>query len=301
MKINPTGQTLGARIEGIDLAQPLGGAAFGTILRALGEHGVLCFPQQKLTPPQLKAFSEHFGGLQVSLTGGYTDPETPEVMILSNIVENGTPIGLADAGQDWHTDMSYNSLIGFSNVLYGIEIPQRDGKPLGNTVFANMHAAYEALPEAVKTRLRGMTASHDFNKFWEEMRQRPGSTRPALTAEQRAKRPAATHPVFMMHPITGRPVLYCNPGYVTRINELPEAESASMLEMLFAHQLEERFQYAHRWAVGDVLMWDHIGTLHNAIPDYGPGEHRLIKRCQVMADRVFDPAFVREGLLQAAE
>ena len=301
MKITPTRETLGATVEEIDLAQPLDKASFGTILRALGEHGVLCFPRQSLTPTQLKAFSEHFGGLQASLTGGYTDPETPEVMILSNIVEDGKPIGLADAGQDWHTDMSYNELIGFTNVLYGLTIPRRDGRVLGNTVFANMHAACDALPEDLKQRLHGMTATHDFNKFWEEMRRRPGSTRPPLTPEQRAKRPPAVHPIFMTHPITGRPVLYCNPGYAIRINELPEAESDQILEQLFAHQLEDRFQYAHRWTEGDVLMWDHIGTLHNAIPDYGPSEHRLIKRCQVMADRVFDPDFVRQGLLQAAE
>jgi taurine dioxygenase len=300
MNITPTGKTLGATVTDLDLAQPLSGAAFGTLLRALGEHGALCFPKQTLTPHELKTFSEHFGGLQVSLTGGYTDPDTPEVMVLSNIVEDGKPLGLADAGQDWHTDMSYNDLIGFTNVLYGIKIPRRDGRPLGNTVFANMHAAYDDLPDALKQRLDGMTATHDFNKFWEEMRRRPGSTRPPLTAEQRAKRPPAVHPVFMTHPITGRKVLYCNPGYVIRINELPEAESDAVLKQLFAHQLQDKYQYAHQWTEGDVLMWDHIGTLHNAIPDYGPDEHRLIKRCQVMADRVFDPAFVREGLRQAA-
>ena len=133
------------------------------------------------------------------------------------------------------------------------------------------------------------------------MRARPGSTRPPLTPEQRAKRPPATHPVFMTHPITGRTILYCNPGYVIRINELDEAESDAVLAELFAHQLQDKYLYAHRWTEGDVLMWDHIGTLHNAIPDYGPDEHRLIKRCQVMADRVFDPDFVRQGLLQAAE
>ena len=301
MRLTPTNETLGVNIEDIDLSQPLGRVEFGQTLRALGEYGVLCFPRQTLDAVQLKAFSEHFGGLQASLTGTYCEPGMPEVMILSNIVEDGQPLGLADAGQDWHTDMSYNDLIGFTNVLYGIKIPRRDGKALGNTVFANMHAAYEGLDDSLKQRLAGMTATHDFNKFWEEMRRRPGSARPALTTEQRAKRPPAVHPVFMTHPITGRPVLYCNPGYVIRINELDEAESDRVLEHLFAHQLQPEYQYSHHWTEGDVLMWDHIGTLHNAIPDYGPDEHRLIKRCQVMADRVFDPGFVREGLLQAAE
>ncbi len=301
MRLTPKDAILGVDIEDIDLSQPLGRAEFGQILRALGEYGVLCFPRQTLDAMQLKEFSEHFGELQASLTGTYCEPGMPEVMILSNIVENGEPLGLADAGQDWHTDMSYNDLIGFTNVLYGIKIPRRGGKPLGNTVFANMHAAYDDLDQSLKQLLAGMTATHDFNKFWEEMRRRPGSTRPPLTPEQRAKRLPAIHPVFMTHPITGRTVLYCNPGYATRINELDEAESDRVLAHLFAHQLQAKYQYSHLWTEGDVLMWDHIGTLHNAIPDYRPDEHRLIKRCQVMADRVFDPAFVREGLLQAAE
>ena len=301
MRLTPKDAILGVDIEDIDLSQPLGRAEFGQILRALGEYGVLCFPRQTLDAMQLKEFSEHFGELQASLTGTYCEPGMPEVMVLSNIVENGEPLGLADAGQDWHTDMSYNDLIGFTNVLYGIKIPRRGGKPLGNTVFANMHEAYDDLDQSLKQLLAGMTATHDFNKFWEEMRRRPGSTRPPLTPEQRAKRLPAIHPVFMTHPITGRTVLYCNPGYATRINELDEAESDRVLAHLFAHQLQAKYQYSHLWTEGDVLMWDHIGTLHNAIPDYGPDEHRLIKRCQVMADRVFDPDFVREGLLQAAE
>ena len=99
-------------------------------------------------------------------------PGLPQVMILSNIVENGKPIGLADAGQSWHTDMSYSRMIAFANVLYGIQIPSRDGKPLGGTEFCDMRAAYDDLPDALKQRLDGMTAEHDFNKFWEMMRQR---------------------------------------------------------------------------------------------------------------------------------
>jgi taurine dioxygenase len=302
MQITPNQATLGAKIEGIDLSKPVDQASFAGILRALGAHGVLWFPKQSLDAHSLKAFSERFGSLQGSPTGTYCEPGVPEVMLLSNIVENGKPIGLADAGQDWHTDMSYNDLIGFINVLYGIKIPRRNGKALGNTVFADMRAAYDDLSPALKARLENATATHDFNKFWEEMRRRPGSTRPALTAEQRAQRPPSVHPVFLMHPITGRRVLYANPGYTVRINEIDEAESDAVLAELFRHQLQPKYQYAHEWTEGDVLVWDHIGTLHNAIPDYAPDEHRLIKRCQVMADRVFDPAFVRrEMMLSAAE
>ena len=208
-------------------------------------------------------------------------------MILSNIVENGKPIGLADAGQDWHTDMSYSRMIAFTNVLYGIKIPHRDGKPLGATEFCNMHAAYEGLPEDLKQRLDGMTALHDFNKFWEKMRREKGSKRPPLTEAQRKAKPPVSHPVFLTHPITGRKVLYANPGYTVRINELPEAESDEVLDFLFAHQTQDKYRYASRWQAGDVLMWDNMGTIHNAVADYGPDEHRLIKRCQVMATRFF--------------
>ena len=300
MKITPNQGTFGAKIEGIDLSQPLARADFARILRALGEHSVLCFPKQSLDAHSLKAFSERFGSLQGSPTGTYCEPGVPEVMLLSNIIEDGKAIGLADAGQDWHTDMSYNPTIGFLNVLFAVKVPRRNGQALGNTVFADMGRAYDDLSPDLKARLKNATATHDFNKFWEEMRRRPGSTRPALTPEQRAQRPPSVHPVFLTHPITGRKVLYANPGYAIRINELDEAESQDVLTELFEHQLQPKYQYAHVWTEGDVLMWDHISTLHNAIPDYSPEEHRLIKRCQVMADRVFDPKFLREALMAEA-
>src|SRR5262245_33232520 len=129
LKIIPSGQTLGAAIEGLDLARPLVVEEFDAVMRALGEHGVIRFPRQQLTGRQLADFSARFGKLEINVANSYQEPEIPEVMILSNIVENGRPVGLADAGQGWHTDMSYSSMIAFANVLYGIKIPNRDGKP----------------------------------------------------------------------------------------------------------------------------------------------------------------------------
>jgi taurine dioxygenase len=141
-----------------------------------------------------------------------------------------------------------------------------------------------------------MTVLHDFNKFWDMMLKRPGTWRQPLTPEQRAKKPPVSHPIFLTHPITGQNVLYANPGYAIRINELPEHESDDTLAFLFRHQLQEKFRWVHRWSEGDVLLWDDIGTLHNAHADYGPDEPRLIKRCQIMADRIFEPDFVRAAL-----
>ena len=287
IRIVPSGATLGARVEGLDLAQPMSDETFNVLLKALGQYGVLSYPKQDLTSVQLKNFAQRFGQLEVNVSGLYQEPDMPEVMRLSNIVENGQPLGLSDAGQDWHTDMSYSRMIAFTNVLYGIKIPHRDGQPLGNTEFCNMHAAYKGLPQEWKLRLEGKTVLHDFDKFWEMMRRERGSTRPPLTPEQRAAKPPVSHPVFLLHPITGQRVLYCNPGYAVRIHGMSEQESEEALAFLFAHQIKPEYRYAHRWQTNDVLMWDNMGTIHNAIPDYRPDEPRLIKRCQVMATRFF--------------
>ena len=287
MKIEPKSGSMGATIYDIDLSQPLTEERYRAIEQALGRYGVVSFPKQTLTAKQLRDYAENFGTLEINVANMFHDPDYPEVMILSNIKEDGKPIGLSDAGQDWHTDMSYSKTIAFSNILYGIQIPMRDGEPLGNTEFCNMHAAYEGLPEELKQELEGMTITHDFNKFWEMMRREKGSTRPPLTEEQRKRKPPVSHPVLLTHPITGRKVLYANPGYSMRINELPEARSNEVLEFLFQHQLQEKYRYRHRWTQGDVLMWDNMGTIHNAVADYRPDEHRLIKRCQVMADKYF--------------
>jgi taurine dioxygenase len=183
--------------------------------------------------------------------------------------------------------MSYSRQIAFANVLYGIRIPKRAGEPLGNTEFSNMHAAYEGLSLDLKNKLEGKTVLHDFAKFWDMMRAREGSRRAPLTEAQRKAKPPVSHPVFLTHPLTGRKVLYANPGYAIKINEFSEAESRKTLEFLFEHQLKPEYRYANRWEEGDVLVWEDFGTIHNAVADYGPDEPRLVKRCQVMATRFF--------------
>src|SRR5437870_6429261 len=258
LTIEPTGAVLGAVVRGVDLARSLGEEDFARILLALGRHGVLRFPDQHLELADLKRFSERFGKIQGGGVPRQPDQarEFPEIDILSNLKEGGKYIGAPDAGQDWHTDMTYRETPGFVNVLYGIRIPRRDGKPLGGTEFANMHAAYDGLPDDIKTRLAGMTATHDIEKFWENMRQNHGSQRPPMTDEQRRRRPPVVHPVFLTHPITGRQVLYCNPGFVVRINELPQRESDEMLEYLFEHQLQPQFRWTNQWSENDLLVWD---------------------------------------------
>ena len=291
--VTPSGDALGARITGLDLAQTLPRAAFGCVLRAIAAYGVVCFPDQDLAPDGQAAFSRRFGELEVHVSGAFQVPGQPEVMILSNMVENGQPIGLGDAGQDWHTDMSFSQTIAFVNVLYALKVPRRDGRVLGNTEFCDMAAAYDDLPEALQARLETLTAMHDFEKFWEMMRTRggEGTTRAPLTEAQRRRKPPVSQKMVLTHPLSGRKLLYANPGYTVRIDGLPAAESDALLELLFAHQLQPKYRYAHRWAERDVLLWDNLRTIHNAVADYGPGEHRYVRRCQAMADLVFQPAF----------
>jgi taurine dioxygenase len=291
MQIIPSGQTLGARIEGIDLGAPVSDGDFRTLLRALGSHGVLCFSRQTFDVPAFAAFGRRFGDLEINVANLFYAPNFPEVMILSNVLEGGKPLGLNDAGQGWHTDMSYSHAVALANVLHCQRVPRRNGKPLGETQFRNMHAAYDDLPDALKHRLEGRTATHDFAKFWDEMRKRPGSRRLALTPEQRAKKPPVSQPLFRRHPITGRLVLYANPCYTMFIDGMDPHESGEILDFLFRHQERAEYLFAHHWSEGDVLMWDNIGTVHNAVADYTADEPRTMRRVQVMASLDY-PALV---------
>lgn len=281
-----TDQSLFARVEGLDLSRPLVGPDWDTVMNALADHGVLCFPGQVLTSRQLHDFSARFGTLEINVGGMFQDPELPEVMILSNIVRDGKPIGIVDAGQDWHTDMSYSRTVAFANVLYALEVPMKNGRALGGTQFSDMAAAWDALPPDVQRRLEGRQALHDFAKFWDMMRLDRSSPRPPLTEEQRRKKPPVLHPVSFRHPLSGRTILYANPGYTVRIEGLPAHESDELLEFLFRHQVRPEFVYSFEWTPGDVLMWDNLRVIHKALADYGPDTPRHIKRCQVMADKV---------------
>lgn len=286
----PNDAVMGATIRGLDLREKMSDATFTKVLTALGQYSVLRFPDQHIDSFQLRDFSIRFGDIQGTI--GKADPrvDCPEVGVLSNVRKDGSYIGIPNAGQDWHTDMSYRDVRGFVNVLYGLVIPRRDGKVLGGTEFSSMHAVYRALPAEVKSRLEGATATHDFEKFWENMRKTHG-TRPALTDEQRAQRPPVHHPITPVHPLTGARTLYCNPGYVTQIDGWDAAESAAMLDYLFEFQLRPEFRYMHVWTENDVLIWDNLGSIHQAIADYRPDEARLMKRCQVLATKVFTPEF----------
>jgi taurine dioxygenase len=290
-----SGEILGCTVDGLDLSQPFGERELGFTLRCLADHGVVCFANQSLEPAAQVAFSRLFGELEVHVSGAFQEPGHPEMMILSNIVRDGKPIGLADGGQDWHTDMSFSKTVAFVNVLYALKVPRRNGRPLGATLFASMTTAYDALPADVKQQIEGRTATRNFEKFWEMMRRRGGgsTSRAPMSEEQKRQKPPVSHPIVMVHPISGRKILYADPGYTVSIDGMDRRESDGLLDFLFRHQLQPQFRYAHRWTEGDLLIWDDLQTLHNAEADYRADEPRLIKRCQAMANLVFTPEFRR--------
>jgi taurine dioxygenase len=291
--IEPTGEGLGATVEGLDLTRPLDGPALREIARALARRGLVSFPRQKLTPVQLKALSEQFGEVQVSLQPpeGVT-VELPGVGVLSNIVVDGKPIGKDDAGTLWHTEASYAKVMGYVNVLHALKVPVRDGRPLGATEFVDTRAAYDGLPQGMKDRLKDATATHEGQKYGDQLRA-AGSKRPKYNEATAARKVPVSHPVVLRHPLTGAAALYVNPGFTARIDGVPPEESEEILGFLFDHLMKPAYRHVYTWSEGDVLIWDNLRTLHRAVIDYRPDEPRWMIRCQVMSSKVFDPAFLK--------
>jgi taurine dioxygenase len=283
MTVTPSGAALGARLDGLDLNR-LDDALFAQIEAAFHEHGVIVLSDQHIDEATLVGFSKRFGALEINVASSFQHPRHPEVLILSNRQKDGKAVGLADAGQGWHTDNSYNRVPGRASVLYALEVPMRDGKVLGDTLFADMRKAYRALPADIQATIEGRIAEHDFAKFYDDMIKTKGSKRPPLTDAQRTSRPPVPHPLVLRHPYTGAKCLYADPGYTMRIVDMPEPESAEILDFLFAHQTKPEFVYRHVWRTHDVLIWDNCATIHNATGGYRPDEARTMMRCQVAID-----------------
>ena len=294
MQITPRSTSIGATVTQIDLAQAISHKDFAQLLLALTKHKVLCFPKQSIDAPELRDFSARFGSLQ-TLRSGQDKTGFPEVSVLSNVKREGKLIGIPDAGQNWHTDMTYNRSVGYANALLAFQVPMRDGR-----VFCDTAAAYADLPSSIKQELANATAIHDLNYYWEFMRREKASPRAPLSEAERAAHPPSRHPVFLKHPVSGKQSIYVNPSFTTHIEGMSKEHSDTRLKTLFEHVLMPPYRYTHRWAVGDLLIWDHLSTWHNAIADYGPDEPRLIKRCQIMADRIFTPEFVTAALADSA-
>ncbi len=282
--VAPSGGACGARVSGIDLAR-LDAASFAEVERLFHQHEVVVFSDQKLDEAGLIAFAKGFGPLERHVSTAFHHPGTEELTVLSNLVKDGKNYGSPDAGQGWHTDMSYNELPARATILHALMVPVKDGKALGDTLFASMTAAYEALPPDWKRRIQNLRGEHDYAKFYNYMIEKKGSDRPKLGDRERKTKPPVVHPLVLRHPWSGRTCLYCDPGYTVRLLDVSPAESEEILSFLFEHQTQARFQYRHSWRVNDVLMWDNIATIHMASGGYDRSTPRLMHRAQVLGDR----------------
>lgn len=270
--IRPIEGPLGAEVSGLDLARPLSRKDLLQLHAAHLEHHVLVFRDQRITPQQQVNFSRLFGPLQIHVLRNFQLAGHPEVLVVSNIVEGGKPIGLGDAGHFWHSDLSYKEKPSLGSMLHAQELPAEGG----DTLFANMHLAYDTLPEAVKNEIRHARAEHSYLKQYAEL-QRRSPWRPNLTQAQIDEVPAVVHPVVRTHPETGRQALFVSEHFTTRIVGIPEDESAALLAELFAHSVKPQHVYRHRWQPHDMVFWDNRSLMHLAAGCPGDQRRKLYR------------------------
>ena len=257
--VRPFDAPLGAEVLGLDLSQPVGNRAFLRVHDAHLKHHVLVFRDQHLTPQQQIDFSCLFGRLQIHVLRNFQLEGHPEVLVISNIIEDGKPTGLGDAGHFWHSDLSYKETPSLGSMLHAQELPAEGG----DTLFANMHLAYDTLPSALRSAIKGKYAEHSYLAQYAEL-QRRSPFRPALTQQQIDEVKPVTHPVVRTHPETGRPALFVSEHFTTRIAGLPEDESRALLDELFVHSVRPEHIYRHQWRPGDLVFWDNRSLMHLA-------------------------------------
>ena len=275
-KLRPLGGVLGTEALGIDLSTPLDEATFAWIGRAFAEHPVLVFRDQNLGAAELAAFGRRFGAPRMHALVKYRHAEHPEVSWLTNVEAGGRVdwYGVKRA-TDWHTDSTYEPNLPILAILHAKEIPSSKG----GTVFADMRAAYDALPSTMKDRLTTLVGLHG------------RSTGPAgekLYGDDKGETEKVYHeiewPAVIKHPVSGRPILFVNPMHTHGFVGMARQEAWRLIEELAEHATQDRFVYYHNWRVGDVLMWDERATMHRGAGDYRPDERRVMLRTIVYAN-----------------
>jgi len=256
--------SFGAEVLGVDLAEPLGAEETAAIWDAFHRYSVLLFRDQKLGPRQHIDFTRAFGPLEIHVQTAFLLPEHPEIYVISNIVEDGRPIGAVDCALSWHSDSSYMAVPSLGSVLHGVEVP-----PVGaDTWFAGMFAPYDALPEAKRRQYGALKAVHSYLR----LQQKQFPDRP-LTPLQREQAPDIAHPIVRVHPVTGRKSLFLGGAVIAGVEGMPDDEGVGMMRDLLDFATRDDFTYCHKWRPGDVVMWDNRCTLHKGTK-YDVDRHR---------------------------
>jgi taurine dioxygenase len=259
LSTHPLSEGFGVEAHGVDLAQPMTADAFAALERVFFEGQVLVIRGQALTPSQFVAFARRFGPPEPHVIDQFHHPADPNILILSNRVEHGRRLGLADAGTYFHTDYSYLDVPARATTLYSIEVPAVGG----DTLFANQYAAYDDLSSAAKRRIDPLVAIHHYgNRNNEDETTRTVAS--VLNDDQKEKMPLVTHPVVRSHPVTGRKALYAVSGSSFGIVGMPDEEARGLLDELAAHATQPKYQLSLSYGVGDVVIWDNASLLHSA-------------------------------------
>lgn len=282
IRVNPLSDNMAAEILGVDLAKPLDDASFAQIEKAFHDHQVIAIRGQKISPENQVVFTRRFGEVEPHNTTEFVIPDTPQVLVLSNDMRDGKPVGVIDAGDFWHSDSSHRKVPSKATILHSLKNPSTGG----DTQFANMYRAYETLPADVKRRIDGLQGIHAASKL-KNKRVSVSKDRPGATDfyASRLGRPDVTHPIVMVHPATGRKALYISPRFTIGIEGIAEAEADELLDLLFDHQLKMDFQYHHKWQENDVVMWDNRCLLHKAGGGYEYPDIRLLHKTVVAGDK----------------
>lgn len=279
----PLSYALGAEVRGVDLSKPLDDASFQAIRQTfLDRGGLLLFRGQSMSREQHIAFSRKFGELDThDAVPLDRHPEHPEVLMVDNLPRNGGAANGKMIGQEWHSDLAPSLLPAGTSFLRAIKVPSAGG----DTMFANMYAAFDALSPGMKTMLRGLNAVY--------IRKRKGVSE-EWERENRRLNPPVAQPLVRVHPETGREALYIGES-APAFEGMTPAESRPLLDFLIRHATQPRFTYRHRWQAGDLLAWDNRCTMHLALGDYNPEEVRQLERTTTKghpSGHLCDPAFV---------
>lgn len=279
--VRPFAEKVGAEIVGLDLSRPLNDADFARVHQAHLDYHVVVFRNQQITPQQQIDFSRRFGVLQIHVLKQFLLANHPEILIVSNIVENGQPVGLGDAGKYWHSDLSYKELPSLGSMLYAQELPSEGG----DTLFADMHLAWDTLPEPLRKAVEGRNAVHSYTSRYSHGHN-ADNWRPTLSAEQLAQVAVVSHPIVRTHPENGRKALFVSEGFTTHIVGLPEDESQAILTELYAHSVRPEGVYRHKWQENDMVFWDNRSLIHLAggTPDH---LRRRLHRTTIQGDAPF--------------
>ena len=270
MTVRPLSTSVGAEICGVDLADALPESLVDDIRRALFQHGVVFFRDQRLTPEQHVAFARRFGEININrffkTVDGY--PMIAEV--------RKEPEQTGNIGGGWHTDHTYDQAPAMGSILYALEVPETGG----DTLFASMYAAYDALSDGLKRTLEGLQALHSSRHiFGVEAYAGRGDLKGRYLNPEAATQDAV-HPVVVRHPGSGRKALYVNPAFTVRIVDWTDEESRPLLQYLYAHAARPEFAYRFQWRAGSLAFWDNRCTWHYALNDYH-GHRRVLHRITV--------------------